>query len=378
MSENFSQQKLGILGGGQLGRMLLQKAIDFNIDCYTLDPDENAPCRFISKFTHGSFNDYQTVMNFGKDKDVITIEIEHVNIQALKELEASGKKVFPQPHIIEMVQDKGLQKEFYEKHNLPTAPFSLVDSKSEISQHENKFPLMQKLLKGGYDGKGVYKIKSSADLNSAFDAPSVLESLIDFEKEISVIVARNVSGEVKTFPAVDMDFNPEANLVEFLFSPADISSDVEKKAKDIAIQLVNELKLVGILAVEFFVTKQGEVLINEIAPRPHNSGHHTIEANYTSQYEQHLRCILNLDLGSTAIVSPAVMMNVLGEKNHEGIAVYNGLDTVMKTEGASLHLYGKQKTKPFRKMGHITVLAPTVDEARKKAKAIKNKFRVES
>jgi 5-(carboxyamino)imidazole ribonucleotide synthase len=370
-----SQTKLGILGGGQLGKMLLQKAADFNITSYVLDPDEDAPCKHLcTKFFHGSFNDYNAVMAFGSECDIITIEIEHVNTDALFDLEKSGKKIFPQPSIIKMVQDKGLQKEFYDQHNFPTSSFYLIEKSSEIKH--DKFPLIQKTRKAGYDGKGVKKINSPDDLSNAFNEPSVIEDCVEIEKEISVIVARNASGEIKSFPAVEMEFNAEANLVEFLFSPCSCSESVLAEANYLVQKLIAQLNMVGVLAVEMFVTKNNTVLINEIAPRPHNSGHHTIEGNVTSQYEQLLRAIFNLPLGDTAITQPSGMVNLLGEKDFTGDAIYKGMDDVLQLPGAYIHLYGKKITKPFRKMGHVTVTGKNTAEVREKAARVKELIKV--
>lgn len=371
--------KLGILGGGQLGRMLIQESVNLNLSVHVLDPDKNAPCSRISdEFVVGSFNDYETVLAFGKDKNIVTIEIEHVNLDALKELEKRGVKVFPQPAVLEIVKDKGNQKEFYQKNNIPTAPFHLISDKSEIAKYRNEFPFMQKLRSGGYDGKGVTPLRNDDDLNSAFDAPSVLEKMVDFEREISVIVARNESGEIVSYPVVDMEFNKTANLVEFLFSPSETSLAIQGKADEIARTIIDKLKLVGILAVEMFVTKSGEVLVNEIAPRPHNSGHQTIEGNKTSQYAQHVRAILNLPLGSTALVYPSVMVNVLGEQGYEGDAIYEKLNDVLAIEGCYVHLYGKKTTKPFRKMGHVTIVNKNLDQAKRTAKLVQQLLKVKA
>lgn len=365
---------IGVLGGGQLGRMLLQKAADYNLSIHVLDPDESAPCRYMCKtFEHGDFGDYQAVMAFGNDCDIITIEIEHVNIEALYELEKLGKKVYPQPQILEMVQDKGLQKEFYQKNNLPTAPFYLVEKPEQI-KHE--FPFVQKLRKGGYDGKGVLVVNDAADMSRIFEAPSVIEDKVAIAAEIAVITARNNSGEIKSYPVVEMQFNTEANLVELLFSPAKTSASLQQKAISIAENLISKLNMVGLLAVEMFVTKEGQVLINEIAPRPHNSGHHTIEANHTSQFEQLLRAILNLPLGNTAIVLPAAMVNLLGDKDSNGKAIYSGVQEVLNIGDVHIHLYGKKITKPYRKMGHVTVTAATVDEAILKAQKVRSQLKV--
>jgi 5-(carboxyamino)imidazole ribonucleotide synthase len=375
----FKGQKLAILGGGQLGKMLIQEAVNWNTQIHVLDPDKDAPCKHLAaSFTCGSLQDFDTVVSFAKDSDVVTIEIEHVNVDALEHLEKQGKNVYPQPALLRMIQDKGLQKQFYRKNNIPTADYVLVENKHEVTSHVAAFPFMQKLRKGGYDGKGVTPLRNENDLEKAFDAPSVLEKFVDFQKEISVIVARNASGEIKSFPVVDMDFNPEANLVEFLFSPADISPDVEMKAQHIAQEVARHLEIVGVLAVEMFVTKDNQVLVNEIAPRPHNSGHQTIEGNYTSQYEQHLRAIFNLPLGSTDIIQPSVMINLLGEKGFEGEAVYEGMEHCLNMEGVYIHLYGKKITKPFRKMGHVTVLNKDLNVARKLANEVKTSLKVKA
>lgn len=373
------QFKLGILGGGQLGRMLLQEAIDLDVRMYFLDPDPKAPCHALGQsFQNGNFNDYQTVVDFGRDKDVLTIEIEHVNTKALEHLEQKGVLVYPQSHLIKMIQDKGLQKEFYRDHQLPTADFVLVENAESLREQAHRLPMVQKLRTGGYDGRGVQVLRNEKDLEKAFDAPGVLEDLVDFEQEIAVIAARNADGAVQCFPAVGMDFNPEANLVEFLYAPADLSSELEKEAQALAARLIESMEMVGILAVEMFVTKDGKLLINEMAPRPHNSGHHTIEANVTSQYAQHLRSILGMPLGETTLTKPAVMLNLLGEKDHIGPVHYENLEEVLAIPGVHVHLYGKSTTKPFRKMGHVTVVADSVEEAKSTAEKIQQLLRVTS
>ncbi len=361
--------KLGILGGGQLGRMLIQEAVNFNIHISVLDPSANAPCADLANnFVVGNFNDYQTVLDFGKTVDVLTIEIEHVNIEALEELERLGKNVFPRPRALRTIQDKGLQKQFYKANNIPTAPFHLIDNAEDALLFKEKGPFMQKLRKGGYDGKGVTPLRTEAEFKSAFNAPSVLEKFVPFVKELAVIVARNENGELATFPLVEMEFNPEANLVEFIFSPANVNVEIEINAKKIAINIANKLEHVGLLAIELFLTEDGNLLVNEIAPRPHNSGHHTIEACFVSQYGMHLRAILNMPLGSTGLRTPAVMINLLGEKGFEGKARYENIEEVLRTEGAYIHLYGKEDTKPFRKMGHITVCNSNLEEAKDTAR----------
>lgn len=369
--------KLGILGGGQLGRMFIQEAANLDVNVYILDPDNAAPSSKIAHhFECGNITDFETVYNFGKDKNVVTIEIEHVNVEALLKLESEGVQVYPQPAIIQMVQDKGKQKKFYSEFGIPTAPFRIINRAKELDEHVDFFPFVQKLRTGGYDGKGVQVLKSVSEVSKAFDAPSVLEKFVDFEKELSVIVARNVQGEIKSFPAVELEFNSEANLVEFLFSPADISSETETKAQKIATDLIEKMQMVGLLAVEMFLTKTGEILVNEIAPRPHNSGHQTIEGSFTSQYEQHLRAILGLPLGSTETIMPSVMLNLLGEKEFSGKVIYEGLSESLATRGVYPHIYGKSTTKPFRKMGHVTVLNESIDEAKKIAHKIKETIRV--
>ncbi len=369
-------QKIGILGGGQLGRMLIQSGIDFNIHFSVLDPDASAPCSAISAFTHGKLTDYQTIIDFGKSCDLITIEIENVNVEALKELVRQGKKVFPQPEVIQLIQDKRTQKEFYKNNHIPTADFILTENKQQVIDNKSFLPAVNKLGKEGYDGRGVQLLRTEADLEKAFDAPGLLEKLIDFEKEIAVIVARNEAGEISSYPAVEMVFHPTANLVEYLFSPAQISPVIAKEADAIAKSVIAKMNMVGLLAVEMFVAKDGRVLVNEVAPRPHNSGHQTIEANITSQYEQHLRAILNLPLGDTSIVLPSAMVNLLGEDGYSGKAKYQGLDEVLRLTGTHIHLYGKKITKPFRKMGHVTIVDADLESLRKKTNFVKQTLKV--
>ncbi|WP_221393160.1 5-(carboxyamino)imidazole ribonucleotide synthase [Dyadobacter sp. NIV53] len=369
--------RIGILGGGQLGLMLLQAAIDWNLDIHVLDPDAEAPCRKIApKFTQGSLQDYDTVYNFGKDLDVITIEIEKVNVEALEALEKEGKKVYPQPSVIRQIQDKRIQKQFYLEKKLPTADFILTENREDVARHLDFLPAFHKLGRDGYDGRGVQRITSAADLDKAFDQPGLLEKAIPFQKELAVIVARNPSGEVKTFPTVEMVFHPELNLVEYLFAPAEIDSDIDGKAQEIAKKTAESFQIVGLLAVELFLTTDGEVLINEVAPRPHNSGHHTIKANATSQYEQHWRAILDLPLGSTHTYGPSAMVNLLGEDGYQGPAIYEGMEKLLSTEQVFPFLYWKAITKPFRKMGHITVMDANINALKEKVKYIKENIRV--
>ncbi len=372
-----SKLVLGILGGGQLGRMLIQKAIDFNIETVVLDPDAEAPCRDLcTRFVNGSFKNFEEVMAFGKLADVITVEIEHVNVDALFELERLGKKIYPEPRVLKIVQDKGLQKEFYRINKIPTAEFRLVENRGDLVSHRDLLPVMQKMRKSGYDGKGVMPLLQPSDFSVAFDEPSVLERMVDFEKELSVIVSRNTDGVIMNYPVVELQFNPEANLVEFLYSPADISGKTAKEAIRIARNVIEKLEMTGLLAVEMFLTKKGEILVNEIAPRPHNSGHQTIEGNVTSQYEQHLRAIFNLPPGDTNIIRPSVMVNLLGEKGYQGLAVYHGFGAAMALPGVHIHLYGKKYTKPFRKMGHVTVTASSMEVAKENALKVKEMIQV--
>jgi 5-(carboxyamino)imidazole ribonucleotide synthase len=353
----YGELQLGILGGGQLGRMFLQEAINYNVNVHVLDPDKNAPCRKLCQhFECGSLSDYDTVYNFGKDLDMITIEIEKVNVDALEALEDEGVVVYPQSRVIRLIQDKGLQKQFFKQNDIPTSAFQFISNIDSLKTANLSIPYVQKLRKDGYDGKGVKMIRTEDDLAKAFTEPSIIEEIVDFEKEIAVIVARNDRGEVKTFPMVEMEFNPEANLVEFLISPSTYSFEIQQQAEELAKKIANDLQIVGLLAVEMFLTKTGEILVNELAPRPHNSGHQTIEGNFTSQFAQHMRAIFNLPLGDTSARSNAVMINLLGEEGYEGLAKYEGVEDVLAMDGVYIHLYGKKYTKPFRKMGHVCIV----------------------
>ncbi len=375
-SQNF---KIGILGGGQLGRMTLQEAYNLNLHIDILDPSSNAPCKNLAnEFVVGDFKNYDDVYAFGKDKDVVSIEFEDVNSDALVQLEKEGVKVFPQPNILKIIQDKGLQKQFYSDHNLPTSNFELIEHKEDLAKTKLNFPVFQKLRTSGYDGYGVQRINSKDELENAFDAPSVIEEGVDLDKELSVVLARNEKGEIKHFPLVELEFNPKANMVEFLFSPANVSKVVEEKAYNLATTLIEKLEMIGLLAVELFLNKDGEILINEIAPRAHNSGHQSIEGNYTSQFAQHLRAILNLPLGNTDLIAPSVMLNLLGEENANGTAHYEGFEQILAEKGVYPHLYGKELVKPFRKMGHITILDEDLERAKDKARRIKTIVKVTS
>ncbi len=370
-------QKVGLIRGGQLGRMLIQAGLNYDFKVAVLDSDAHCPCRyFCEEFVQGDFLDYQTVYEFGHRVDLLTLEFEHVNLQALEKLESEGRRVYPSAAVLRVVQDKGAQKEFYRREGIPTADFVLIETRDDIRSRTNFLPAVQKLRVSGYDGKGICKINSLNDLNDAFDKPSVLEKRVDFVKEIAVIVARNQNGEIATYPVVEMDFHNQAHVLEFLFAPADVTLDVAKEAQRLAVLVAQKLEVVGLLAVEMFVTRDGRVLVNEIAPRPHNSGHQTIEANVTSQFDQHLRAILNLPLGSTALRSPTVMFNLLGAPGFTGEAKYLGWEEALKQKDVYIHLYGKKKTAPMRKMGHVTVLDDQLSRAKEKAKWLKEVLKI--
>jgi 5-(carboxyamino)imidazole ribonucleotide synthase len=369
-------QRIGVLGGGQLGMMLFEASDSSKEELFFLDPNPACSCAQVgASVTTGDFKDEQAVLDFGADKDIITVEIEHVHVGALRKLKARGKKVYPDPDILAVIQDKGAQKQFYESNGLPTAPFRLLESGRGAVVQEEPTPFVLKSRRGGYDGQGVSVIRDEKMRAKGMEGPVVLEKLIPFHKEIAVIAARNALGETKTFPAVAMDFDPEANLVNALYSPADIPMEVEDEASRIATRLVQELELVGVLAVEFFMLGDGSLLINESAPRPHNSGHHTIEANMTSQYAQHLNAICGRSLGSTAIKQPSVMVNLLGAPGHIGKRRILGRDRLDHARGEFLHDYHKQETRPMRKMGHITVLDDSLDSALERALKLQNEVR---
>ncbi len=378
---NILEQKVGILGGGQLGKMLVQAGSKLGYPLHILEKNKDFPTPQIwPHVIYGDFTQYEDVMAFGSEMDIITVEIEAVNTRALHDLVAQGKKVYPQPDILDTIKDKGLQKDFYQESGFPTSSYILVQDKAEVLELINtgklSLPFVQKSRTDGYDGKGVTVIRTESDFESIFDVPSVIEDLVDIQTEISIIVARNPKGEIKSFPAVEMMFHPTANLVEFLISPSKISEELQIKCKRISEALVQKMGIVGLLAVELFVTNSDEVLINEVAPRPHNSGHHTIEANATSQYEQHIRAILNLPLGETEILSPAAMVNILGHPDHTGEASYDGLEECLQIPEAHIHLYGKTTTKPYRKMGHATVVARSLEDAIKRARILKDRLQV--
>jgi 5-(carboxyamino)imidazole ribonucleotide synthase len=374
-------KKVGILGGGQLGKMLCQEASKLGIRLNILEKDDSFPAAGVCPdITYGDFKNYDDVLAFGRQMDVITVEIEAVNTEALHKLEQEGKKVYPQPHLLDLIKDKGTQKSWYSEHKLPTSPFELFADADAVRQavRDGKWdiPFVQKSRKDGYDGQGVKVVRTESDLDDLLDVPCLLESLADIDKEIAVIVARSVSGEVKSFPVVEMEFHPTANLVEFLFSPSNISDKQKESAREIAESIATKMDIVGLLAVELFLNKDGRIWINEVAPRPHNSGHQTIEGNITSQYGQHLRAILDLPLGDTAERGASVMVNILGEDDYRGPVYYDGLTECLKLSGANIHLYGKADTKPFRKMGHATIVDESLEIAIKKAKQLKSTLKV--
>ena len=356
--------------------MLIQSAIDFNLTFSILDPDPHAPCSLLGDFHCGALTDYDTVMKFGRSCDIMTIEIENVNTEALTDLAKAGKHVYPQPELIALIQDKRTQKNFFRDCGIPTAEFILTGNRQDVLENEDFLPAVQKLGREGYDGRGVQLLRTKADLEKSFDSPGILEKLIDFRKEIAIIVARSPGGEVVSYPPVEMIFHPVQNLVEYLFSPAQLEPSVLRHADAVARRVATELGIAGLLAVEMFITTEGEVLVNEIAPRPHNSGHQTIESNVTSQYEQHLRAILDLPLGETTLICPSAMVNLLGEPEHSGPARYAGFEEVLGLSGAHIHLYGKRFTKPYRKMGHVTIVDNDTERLKAKVNFVKQTLKV--
>jgi 5-(carboxyamino)imidazole ribonucleotide synthase len=384
MQNYFSSDfKLGILGGGQLGKMLLYETRKFDIQTHVLDPSAEAPCRIACDyFEQGSLMDYDTVLNFGKKVDVLTFEIESVNVEALEQLENEGKTVYPSSKTLRTIQNKSVQKQFYADHKIPTARFKNFNDKTGLTEalvhKELDFSFVWKSAVGGYDGKGVSVIRDDEDVIPLPDTPCLAEEMIPFKNELAVIVARNPSGETKTYPVVEMEFHPEANQVEYVICPARINEEVAQKARDLAVKVSEAFQHVGLLAVEMFQTEDDEILVNEVAPRPHNSGHYSIEASFTNQFEQHLRAILDLPLGNTDSKVGGVMVNLVGSPDHEGNPVYKNIDEILKMKGVTPHIYGKKQTRPFRKMGHVTIVDEDVNEARKLAEEVKKTIKVVS
>ena len=373
-SSNF---RLGVLGGGQLGKMLLTETQKFDIYTVILDSSADAPCAQIcNEFHQGSLMDFDTVYNFGKQVDLLTIEIEHVNIDALIKLEAEGLEIYPQPSVLQIIQHKGKQKDFFVKNNIPTSPHKRFETLEGLKNSSLHFPFVWKSAQFGYDGTGVKIVKNENDLNTLTDTDCIVEDLIPFKNELAVIVARNKSGEIKTYPVVEMEFHPEANQVEYVICPARISDGVAQKAKEVALKVATSFEHIGLLAVEMFQTEDDEIIVNEVAPRTHNSGHYSIEASFTSQFEQHVRSILNLPLGNTASKVAGIMVNLVGEEGFSGNVVYENINEILKMDGVTPHIYGKKETRPFRKMGHVTIVNNDLTEARKIAEKVKNTIRV--
>ncbi|TDP57822.1 5-(carboxyamino)imidazole ribonucleotide synthase [Flavobacterium dankookense] len=376
-----SDFKLGILGGGQLGKMLLTETRKFDIQTYILDPSDEAPSQFgATKFFHGSLMDFDTVYKFGKMVNLLTIEIENVNLDALDKLEEEGLPVYPSPKTLRLIQNKGRQKDFYVQNNIPTSPhqrfIDLNDLRKSLEKDELEFPFVWKSAQFGYDGNGVKIVRSAIDLMKLPDVECIAEQMVPFKNELAVIIVRSVSGDVKTYPVVEMEFHPEANQVEYVICPARIDEKVAQKATEIALKVSGAFNHVGLLAVEMFQTKNDEILVNEVAPRPHNSGHYSIEASYTSQFENHIRAILDLPLGNTNSKVAGIMVNLVGEEGFSGQVVYENISNIMAIDGVTPHIYGKRETRPFRKMGHVTIVNENMDEARKIAEEVKNSIRV--
>jgi len=382
MANYFSSKfTLGILGGGQLGKMMLYETRKFDITTHVLDPSAEAPSRIACDlFEQGELMDFDTVYNFGKKVDVLTFEIEGVNIQALEQLENEGIKVFPSSATLRNIQDKGVQKQFYQDHNIPTAPFVRFESKDKLNEaierNEISVPFVWKSCTGGYDGKGVSMIRKAEDTIPLSNGSCIAEELVPFKNELAVIVARNVSGEIKTYPVVEMEFHPEANQVEYVLCPARIDDAVANKAREVAMKVSEAFEHVGLLAVELFQTEADDILVNEVAPRPHNSGHYSIEASYTNQFEQQIRAILDLPLGATESKVGGIMVNLVGAEGHTGEVVYENMEEIMAMDGVTPHIYGKKQTRPFRKMGHVTIVNEDLDKARAIAEEVKHKIKV--
>jgi len=376
-----SDFKVGILGGGQLGKMMLYETRKLDIHTKVMDASAEAPCKIAcNEFVVGDLLDFNAIYNFGKNVDVLTIEIENVNTDALEKLENEGVKVYPPTATLRIIQNKAKQKLFYIDQGVPTADFSRFAYSSEIKEsieHGSlEFPFVWKSAQFGYDGQGVKIIRSIEDLQRLPHGECITEELIPFKNELAVIVARNVSGQVVTYPVVEMEFHPEANQVEYVICPARIDDKVAQKARDIALKLSSRIKHVGILAVEMFQTKEDEILVNEVAPRPHNSGHYSIEASYTNQFEQHIRAILDLPLGNTDSKVAGIMVNLVGAEGHTGNVVYKNMEAILKLDGVTPHIYGKKQTRPFRKMGHVTIVNEDIEEARNIAQQVKETIKV--
>lgn len=365
-------KKVGILGGGQLGRMLLQAAANYTVETHVMEAAADAPAAHLCHhFTAGDITNYDAVYRFGKGLDAITIEIENVNIDALEALEKEGVTVIPKPAVLRTIKNKIDQKNFYKQHDIPTAAFAITNSKSEIDKHAHLLPAVHKIAEGGYDGRGVIAIEKTADVENGFDGPAVLEKKVAIRKEIAQVVAVGVDGKTALYPPVEMVFDRTWNQLDFQISPAELSQKVLWKVEAIALAVVRNLSSPGLFAVELFVDAEDNVLVNETAPRVHNSGHHTIEAHYCSQFDMLWRILLHLPLGNTKAILPSVMVNVVGAADHTGPVQYNGLNEVLAIDNAFVHLYGKKETKPGRKMGHVTILSSEKGDLTYKANKVK-------
>ncbi|MBS1948767.1 MAG: 5-(carboxyamino)imidazole ribonucleotide synthase [Bacteroidetes bacterium] len=369
--------KVGILGGGQLGRMLLQAAANYPVETFVMENDAECPAAHLCHhFTKGDIKNFDDVYRFGKQVDALTIEIESVNEDALDKLESEGVKVYPKAPALRIIKNKISQKEFYKNNEIPTAAFVATQSLEDLKVQENFIPAVHKIAMGGYDGKGVQLIRTKEDISKGFDAPSVLEKMVTIAKEISMIVAVNDNGETALYPPVDMVFDQDLNLLDYQVSPAELPDKTLWKIEAIALKVVKGLKSPGIFAVEMFIDKQGEVYVNETAPRVHNSGHHTIEANFSSQFDMLWRTMLGYPLGNTKHIMPAAIVNLLGAEGHHGNARYEGLNDVLKMDNAFVHIYGKKQTKPGRKMGHVTILAKSKQDLVHLAHRVKQVLKV--
>jgi 5-(carboxyamino)imidazole ribonucleotide synthase len=369
--------KIGILGGGQLGRMLLQAAANYPVETLVLENDSECPAAHLCHhFVKGDIRNFNDVYNFGKALDGITIEIESVNVEALEKLENEGVKIYPRPSALRIIRDKILQKQFYKENDIPSPVFRITEKKDDLKKYYDFLPAVHKQASGGYDGRGVQVLSGEKDLHLGFDKPSVLEKKVDIHKEISQIIAINAAGQTALYPAVEMIFNQTLNQLDYQLSPAEIPQHTTWRVEAIALKVVKELKTPGIFAVEIFIDKNGDVLVNETAPRVHNSGHHTIEANFSSQFDMLWRVMLDYPLGNPKHIVHAAMVNLTGSEGNSGDAVYEGIDEILKMENIFLHLYGKKETRPGRKMGHITILSPEKSDLVYKAKIIKQKFRI--
>lgn len=373
------QPRIGILGGGQLGRMLLQAAANYPVETFVMENDPSCPAGHLCHhFTKGDITNFDDVYNFGKGLDALTIEIESVNVEALEKLEAEGVKIYPKPSALKTIKNKILQKQFYKDNEIPSSDFVITNDMAELKKQDQFLPAAHKLAMGGYDGKGVQLIKTAADLDKGFDAPAVLEKLIRIKKEIAMIIAVDDKGETALYPAVDMVFDNRLNLLDYQISPADIPQKVLWKVEAVALKVVKDLKSPGIFAVELFVDIDDNVFVNETAPRVHNSGHHTIEANYSSQFDMLWRVMLGYPLGCPDHILPAAIVNLIGAEGYTGEAVYEGLNEILQLENVFVHIYGKKQTKPGRKMGHITILSREKQELIHQANRIKHTLIIKS